>query len=150
MLKGAETTASALTYVGVIDVAAEYKLYGDICWLQSYTLQFGLMDLQFGLMDLQWCPWRRTQQPTTVFLPGEPPWTEEPGGLQFMGLPRVGHDWGTKHSTVHQFCRKLQILPCKKKIFFFNFSPICQFFLGFHLSQFSPPQEKKTIFKTIS
>ena len=31
MLKGAETTASALAYVGVIDVAAEYQLYGDIC-----------------------------------------------------------------------------------------------------------------------
>ena len=24
-------------------------------------------------------------------------WTEEPGGLQSMGLPRVGHDWATKH-----------------------------------------------------
>ena len=23
------------------------------------------------------------------------PWTEEPGGLQFMGLQRVGHDWVT-------------------------------------------------------
>ena len=23
------------------------------------------------------------------------PWTEEPGGLQSMGLQRVGHDWGT-------------------------------------------------------
>ena len=21
------------------------------------------------------------------------PWTEEPGGLQFMGLQRVAHDW---------------------------------------------------------
>ena len=48
----------------------------------------------------------------------EIPWTEEPGGLQFMGLQRVGHNWGTKHSTVHQFCRKLQILTCKKKFFF--------------------------------
>ena len=27
------------------------------------------------------------------------PWTEEPGGLQSMGLQRVGHDWVTKHST---------------------------------------------------
>ena len=27
-----------------------------------------------------------------VFLPGEPPWTEEPGGLQSMGSQRVGHD----------------------------------------------------------
>ena len=37
-------------------------------------------------------PWRRTWQPTQVFLPGESPWTEEPGGLQSMGLQRVGHD----------------------------------------------------------
>ena len=26
-------------------------------------------------------PWRRAWQPTPVFLPGEIPWTEEPGGL---------------------------------------------------------------------
>ena len=45
-------------------------------------------------------PWRRAWQPTPVFLPGESPWTEEPGGLQSMGLQRVGHDWATKHSTV--------------------------------------------------
>ena len=25
-------------------------------------------------------PWRRAWQPTPVFLPGESPWTEEPGG----------------------------------------------------------------------
>jgi len=25
--------------------------------------------------------WRRAWQPTLVFLPGESPWTEEPGGL---------------------------------------------------------------------
>ena len=29
---------------------------------------------------------------TPVFLPGESPWTEEPGKLQSMGLQRVGHD----------------------------------------------------------
>ena len=38
-------------------------------------------------------PWRREQLPTPVFLPGECPWTEEPGGLQSMGSQRVGHDW---------------------------------------------------------
>ena len=26
-------------------------------------------------------PWRRARQPTLVFLPGESPWKEEPGGL---------------------------------------------------------------------
>ena len=27
-------------------------------------------------------PWRSLWQPTPVFLPGESPWTEEPGGLE--------------------------------------------------------------------
>ena len=30
-------------------------------------------------------PWRRAWQSTPVFLPGESPRTEKPGGLQFMG-----------------------------------------------------------------
>ena len=37
-------------------------------------------------------PWRRKWQPSPVFLPGESPWAEEPGGLQSMGLQRVRHD----------------------------------------------------------
>ena len=35
---------------------------------------------------------RRAWQPTPVFLPGESPWTEEPGELQSLGSQRVGHD----------------------------------------------------------
>ena len=31
-------------------------------------------------------------QPTLVFLPEESSWIEESGGLQSMGLQRVGHD----------------------------------------------------------
>ena len=46
-------------------------------------------------------PWRRPWQPTPVFLPGELPWTEEPGRLQSMGSQRVRHDWATKHNTAH-------------------------------------------------
>ena len=42
-------------------------------------------------------PWRRARQPTVVFLPGKAPWTEEPGGLQSMGLQRIGHDWARTH-----------------------------------------------------
>ena len=43
--------------------------------------------------------WRGKWQPTSVFLPGEYPWTEEPGGLQSPGSQRVGHDWTPTHST---------------------------------------------------
>ena len=37
-------------------------------------------------------PLKKEWQPTLVFLPGESPWIEEPGGLQSIGLHRVGHD----------------------------------------------------------
>ena len=37
-------------------------------------------------------PWRSEWLPTPVLLPGKITWTEELGGLQFMGLQRVGHD----------------------------------------------------------
>ena len=39
----------------------------------------------------------RAWQPTPVFLPGESPRTEEPGGLQSVGSQRVGHNWVIKH-----------------------------------------------------
>ena len=44
-------------------------------------------------------PWRRVWQPTSVFLPEESAWTEEPGGLQSMGLQKVGHDSATNTQT---------------------------------------------------
>ena len=39
-------------------------------------------------------PSRRAWQPTPAFLPGESPWTEEPGGLQSMGWQTVRHTVG--------------------------------------------------------
>ena len=43
-------------------------------------------------------PCRREWQPTPVFLPGVP-WTEEPGGLQYMGLQRVRYNRTTNTFT---------------------------------------------------
>ena len=37
-------------------------------------------------------PWRRAWQPTPIFLPGESPQTEDPGGLQSVGSQRVRHN----------------------------------------------------------
>ena len=71
-------------------------------------------------------PWRRAWQPTPVFLRGESPWTEEPGGLQSMGSKRAGLNWATKLSTckhlrqafnfhTHSFSKTelLEIFPLK-------------------------------------
>ena len=33
-------------------------------------------------------PWRRAWQPSPVFMPGESPWTEKPGGLQSMQVAK--------------------------------------------------------------
>ena len=47
-------------------------------------------------------------------------WTEEPGGLQFMGSQRVRHNWETKHSTAalkHKITQQ-KTLP---KVFCLNF-----------------------------
>ena len=44
-------------------------------------------------------PWIREWQPNPVFLPGESPWTEEPGGLQSIGSQRVRHKWATNTFT---------------------------------------------------
>ena len=37
-------------------------------------------------------PWKRAWLPTPVFLPGESPWTEEPGRLQPIGSQKARHD----------------------------------------------------------
>jgi len=42
--------------------------------------------------------WRKKRQPTPVFPPRKIPWTEEPGGLQFMGSQRVGHSSARTHT----------------------------------------------------
>ena len=43
--------------------------------------------------------WRRAWQPTPVFLPGESPWTEKPGGLQSMGSQR--DNWSNLAQHTH-------------------------------------------------
>ena len=44
-------------------------------------------------------PWRRKWQPTPVILAWKIPWTEEPDGLQFMGL--------TKQLSIHIYDRQI-------------------------------------------
>ena len=52
-------------------------------------------------------PWRRSWQPIAVLLPGESPRTEEPGGLQSMGLQRADTiEQLSTHSTAPQIREK--------------------------------------------
>ena len=47
----------------------------------------------------------------SIILAWRIPWTEEPGGLQFMGSQRVGHNLATKQSsTYHSSNRRPELI----------------------------------------
>ena len=54
-------------------------------WVKSLPAMQGTQELNPWVRKI---PWKRTWQPTAVFLP----WTKEPGRLESTGLQRVGHD----------------------------------------------------------
>ena len=71
----------------------------------GYPLQYSWASLvaqTVNNLPAVWATWARSMgwedpleegmERTPVFLPGESLWTEEPGGLQLMGLQRVEHD----------------------------------------------------------
>ena len=58
-------------------------------------------------------PVEKAMAPHSSTLAWKIPWMEEPGGLQSMGLLRVGHDWATSLSlfTFMHWRRKWQPTP---------------------------------------
>ena len=50
------------------------------------------------------------------------PWTEESGGLQSMGLQKVGHDWVTKQEVrdLQDFLDNNHNMACMISLSFFN------------------------------
>ena len=68
------------------------------------------MDLLLLVMQKMWVwslgqedPLEEEMAKHSSILAWETPWTEEPGGLQFIGLQKVRHDWATEHNTQHEF-----------------------------------------------
>ena len=61
---------------------------------------------------VRWCL-EKAMAPHSSALAWKIPWMEEPGGLQSMGSPRVGHDWATSLSlfTFMHWRRKWQPTP---------------------------------------
>ena len=59
--------------------------------------------LSYSLMgkEVIWIWWKRFgSRPHSSTLAWKIPWMEEPGRLQSMGSPRVGHDWATSLSCI--------------------------------------------------
>ena len=68
-------------------------------------------------------PWRRAQQPTPVSLPGESPWTEDPGKLQSMGVgggsqkdTAEAADYAHIHSKTIQLLRQRNLVATVHRV----------------------------------
>ena len=71
-----------------------------------------------SILGLGRSPWSKAWQPTPVFLPGESQLTEEPGGLQSIGLQRAGLGWSNIERTcVNNGCNKINTRGGEQKIF---------------------------------
>ena len=94
-------------------------------------------------------PWRRSWQPTPVFLPGESLWTELPGGLQSMGSQKVGHNWATKCAHVCTHTHTQKYCSVIKK---WRNSIICDNMNGpwGHVSKWNKPEIKSQILHGIT
>ena len=58
-----------------------------------------------GAQFLAWeGPLEKETAPHSSTIAWKVPWTEEPGGLQFMGSQRVRHDWACASFTEPKFC----------------------------------------------
>ena len=80
-------------------------------WLSDFTFTF--FHLMKGLLHVYTWETEKAMAPHSSTLAWKIPWTEEPGGLQSMGLLRVGHDWVTSLSlfTFMYWRRKWQPTP---------------------------------------
>ena len=73
------------------------------------SLVHGVTNSQTQLSDFH-LPWRRGLQPTPVFLPGESPWREEPGGLRAVGSQhRTQLSNQAQHHSRANFTRRLSV-----------------------------------------
>ena len=67
-------------------------------------------------------PWRRAWQITPVFLPGESPWKEEPGGLQSMGSKESDTTERLRmHTHTHTHTHYTNLYESLFKIFWITF-----------------------------
>ena len=79
-VKGLELKKTELSIVPEVN----NRLQALVDWSHEGQHHYSIFDLEEGLSSSSILAWKI-------------PWTEEPGGLQFIGLQRVGHKWVSTH-----------------------------------------------------
>ena len=70
--------------------------------VETLPVKLETRDWSLGQRD----PLEKEMTAHSSILAWEIPWTEEPGGLQSMGLQRVGHDWAAEHEVSRPHIRQ--------------------------------------------
>ena len=85
-------------------------IIGLSCWLRWERIHLQCERPGFNPW-VRKIPWRRAWQPTPVFLPGESPRTEEPGGYSLWNCKELGMTEQLKHmdTLIKKKSNKLQI-----------------------------------------
>ena len=95
--------------IAAIGRFTDWELSNGVC-LVVKNLPANAGDARFGPW-VRKIPWSRKQQPSTVFLSGKIPRTEEPGGPQSKGSQRIRHDFATEHSYLRALSSLCSHLP---------------------------------------
>ena len=86
------------------------KIFGLPWWLRWWRIYLQCRDL--GWED----PLEKGMVTNSSILCWRTPWTEEPGGLQSMGWPRVGHDSSTEHTHTHKCIHNSKNISLQDKL----------------------------------
>ena len=92
---------------------AKRLFYTSVSLLLSRTQGYPYHLSKLHIYALVYCTGEKSMAPHSSTLAWKIPWMEEPGGLQSMGLLRVGHDWATSLSlfTFMHWKRKWKPTP---------------------------------------
>ena len=114
----------------------------------GYPLQYSWVSLvaqKVKNLPAVWENWLRSLEGgmasySSIFFPGETPWTEEPHGLKSIGSHRVRHDWATRHSTAQCiYCNPMsQFIPPPS-------SPLCPHICSLCLHRYFCPTDGPSI-----
>ena len=108
-------------------VVSTFYTLGLSLWLSSKESVCNARDAGDTVWSLDWeDPWRKA-----CILARKIPWTEEPGGLQSIGLQRAGHDWSDWAGT--QSCSFL--FPLCSLILPINFISLKLWIISFHWNE---------------
>ena len=98
MIQGVRKQSPQLPLFITTHTLAKSQISWEVLCIWSWINMPGMVTIWHAVLGMVSGTWWRRQWPHSSALTWKIPWTEEPGGLQSMGLLGVGHNWATSFS----------------------------------------------------